>query len=252
MQISIKAHVADATRALDDVQRKQIPFASIYAATLTAKVVKVDEIQAMSRVFDRPTPYTLNSLAATPATKQRPIATVETDLRSPGKGTPAKRFLNPQIHGGARSQKAHERQLATLMGSTFMVPATSAPKDAYGNVSGATFRKIISQLGASFDANQNATNSRRSKKKRKNDAYFKLKGKPIIMHRRGVYVSPVLVGVRTPHYQKRFPFFEIATATVEREFPKQFVTALERALARSHFKNARGTTWASVGYGVNG
>lgn len=252
MQISIKAHVEEATRFLDDVHRKQIPFASIYAATLTAKAVKVEEMATMRRVFDRPTPYTLNSLSATPATKQRPIATVETDLRNPGKGTPAKRFLNPQIHGGTRSQKSHERQLATLMGTTYMVPASSAPKDAYGNVTGATFMRIVSQLRAAGDSNQNASNSRRSKRKRKNDAFFKLKGKPVIMHRKGVHLQPVLVGVRAPHYQKRFPFFEVADATVQREFPQQFVLALERAIARSHFKNARGTTWKSMGYGVNG
>jgi len=252
VQISIKPYIADAIRALDDVQRKQVPFASVYAATLTAKVVKTEEVMTMKRVFDRPTPYALNSLSAVPATMSRPIATVETDLRSPGKGTPAKRFLNPQIHGGGRSQKSHERRLAALMGTTYMVPARTLPKDGWGGVSGATFMRIVSQLGVAADPAQNASNSARSKRKRKAVSYFKLKGKPIIMQRKGVFVTPALIGVRQPQYRKRFPFFEVAAATVEREYPQQFVLALERALARSHFKNKRGTTWASMGYGVNG
>ena len=56
------------------------------------------------------------------------------------------------------------------------------------------------------------------------------------MQRKGSEVRPALIGVRTPQYSKRFPFYEVAQATVDREFPKQFVVALERAIQTSNYK----------------
>lgn len=251
MQISVRAQITDVIQTLDDIHKRHVPFAAIYAATLTAKEVKVQEISTMRRVFDRPTPYILNSLSMVPASKSRPFATVETDLRDPGKGTPAKRVLLPHIKGGSRHQKRSEQRLQALLGTSYLVPSRSLPTDAYGNVPGSTYMKILSRLGTSTDPYQNASQSRRSKGKRQSEAFFKLKGKPIIMQRKGAMISPALIGIRAPQYKARFPFFEVAVATVEREFPRQFVVALERAIARGHFKNKRGTTWASMGYGVN-
>ena len=233
MEISIRAHVTDAVRYLSDVHKRHIPFAQIYAATLTARLVRTEEVAVMHRVFDKPTPYTINALRVKPATKSDPVATVA--FKEFG-GTPAKRFLNPNIHGGGRSQKSHERQLASLLGSTFLVPGKGMLTNAYGNVSGSVFTRILSQLKASSDPMQNATDSRRSKAKRSNDAFFILKGKNIVMHRKGKTVKPALIPIRAPQYSKRFPFYETAQAVVAREFPKQFVVALERAIATSNYK----------------
>lgn len=235
MQISIKAHVTDAIRALDEVHRRHIPFASVYAATLTARKVKVEEVAVMHRVFDKPTPYTLNALRVKPATMRDPVASVEFK-DSTHKGTPAKRFLNPNIHGGPRSQKSHERRLAALLGSTYLIPGKGVATNAYGNVSGATFTRILSQLKVSSDSYANASGSRRSKAKRKADAYFILKGRNIVMHRKGKAVMPALIPIKAPQYSKRFPFYETAQAVVAREFPQQFVTALNRAIATSNYK----------------
>jgi hypothetical protein len=235
MQISIVAHVGEAIRALDEVHRRHIPFASVYAATLTAKEVRVAEIASMHRVFHAPTPYTINALQVKPATMRDRVASVEFKEFS-GKGTPAKRFLNPNIHGGGRSQKAHEKQLAALLGSTYLIPGTGVPKNAYGNVTGGTFMRILSQLKATRDPTQRASGSSRSKAKRKRDAYFVLKGRNIVMHRKGSKVTPVLIPIRPPNYRKRFPFYETAAEVVHREFPRQFVIALERAIATSNYK----------------
>lgn len=237
MQISIKAHVTDAIRALDEVHKRHIPFASVYAANLTAIKVREEEKAVMRRVFDRPTPYTMTALQARMAHYRdaNPVATVEFK-DSAHKGVPAKRFLNPQVHGGGRSQKAHERQLAALLGSTFLMPGKGVATNAYGNVSGATFTRILSQLKVNPDPYLNASGSRRSKAKRKNDAYFILKGKNIVMHRKGKTVMPALIPIKAPQYQKRFPFYETAEAVVAREFPAQFKLALERAIATSNYK----------------
>jgi hypothetical protein len=57
-------------KRLLDAQQRQMPFAVALALTRTAQDVKRAEQAEMRGVFDRPTPFTLNSLFTKPATKQ--------------------------------------------------------------------------------------------------------------------------------------------------------------------------------------
>jgi hypothetical protein len=231
MQISIRTHITDAVRLLDDVHHRHIPFASVYAATLTAQDVKARELTVMQQVFDRPTPYVMNALRVKPASKPDPIASVEFKEFA-GKGTPAERFMNPNIHGGSRALKATERQL----GGQFYVPGLDLKKDGYGNVQGSVYRRILSQLKASTNADANASGSRRSKGKRKSDAYFKTK-RGFVLQRIGAHdLKVALVPIKAPSYRKRFPFYEEADEVVVDKYPKNFITALERAIATSNYK----------------
>lgn len=234
MQISVKVYADDALRMLDDVHRRHIPFALALALTQTAKDVQAKEKAVMRQVFDRPTPYVMNALQVKPATKAAPVAIV--GFREfAGKGTPAKQFLTPNIHGGGRSQKSHERRLATLMRSTFMVPGKAMMRDAYGNVPASVYTRILSQLGVATNADANATASKRSRAKRRNDAYFVTK-RGLLMHRKGSQLTVALVPVRAPVYQKRFPFYETAQQVVAERFPVNFVAALERAISTSNYR----------------
>lgn len=241
VQIDIRHNIADVKRWLDDAQKKQVPFASILAMTLTARDVKAEEITVMKRVFDRPTPYTLNALQAIPATKQTGMASVEFKT---GGGTPAKRFLNPNVHGGPRSQKSHEKQISTILkGYSYLVPARTMPVNAYGNVAGGTFRKIISQLKVSNDPAANASKSSKSRRKRKSQAFFVNPRGNMVMERKGNEVKPALIAVRSPVYRKRFPFYETAQAVVKERIGINFEVAFQRAMANSSYKSARGTKW---------
>lgn len=236
MQIDIRSNVREVSRWLTDAQKKQVPFATILAMTMTAKDVKAEEILTMKRVFDRPTPYALNALRVKPATKQSLIASVE--FKEFG-GTPAKRFLNPEVHGGARSRKSHERQLGSLMrGASYAIPGNTVPRDAYGNVKGAFFKRVLSQLKVSTDPFQNVTGSKRSKRGRKSSAFFIPKKGGAVYERKGRAITPVLIFTRAPVYRKRFPFYEIAAKVVAAKFAPNFKIAFERAMASS---NARGT-----------
>ena len=240
MLISVKAHVTDAIEFLDRVHHRHIPFASIYAATLTAREVKEREVDVMQRVFDRPTPYVLNALRVKPATFQDNTATVEFKDFA-GKGTPAKRFINPNVHGGGRAQKSHELKLMGLTHSAFMIPGRDLPRDGYGNVRGSVFARILSQLKVSSDATQHASGSKRSKGRRKADAYFVSK-RGFVLNRKTTgrgkgksdQLSVVMAPIKAPHYQKRFPFYETGEAVVADRFPANFVTALERAISTSN------------------
>lgn len=238
MEISVRAHVDEALGFLDVVHHRHIPFAHVYAATLTANDVKSEELLVMREVFDRPTPYVMNALQSKSATKGNPVAYVGFN-KDPGKGTPAKRFLNPNIHGGERALKSTERQL----GGQFFVPGRGVPRDGYGNVRGSVYRRILSQLKVSTNVDANASDSRRSKAKRKNDAYFKSK-RGYILHRTSVgsgksrsdVIKVVLVPIKAPNYVKRFPFYETAERVVDAKYPVNFKLALDRAIATSNFK----------------
>ncbi len=233
----IHSNVAEVEAWLTSVEQRHVPFAMVLAMTRTAQDVKVDEISVMQRVFDRPTPYTLNALGVKPATKADAIASVE--FKGFG-GTPAKRFLNPEVHGGERSQKSSERRLAPLMrGYRFWVPGRGAKLNGYGNIAGGTLTSILSQLKMSSDPLQNATGSKRSKAKRKAKAYFVPKGSGLragVWQRSGSTIKPVLIFVSRALYRKRFPFYETAAATVARRFDENFAAALSRALSTSNFR----------------
>lgn len=239
MQFDIRSNAREVSRWLDETQKRQIPFATVYAMTLTARDVQSAERMVMEKVFDRPTPYALNALQVKPATKQTMVASVA--FKEFG-GTPAKRFLNPEVHGGPRSRKSHERLIAPLMGGNqFAVPGKGTDRDAYGNMKGSEIKRIISQLKVSTDPTQNVTKSGRSKRARKNNAFFVRGNK--VFQRTGAGIKPVLVFVKAPRYRKRFPFYETAARVVADKFAVNFEVAFQRAMANSGYKSARGTKW---------
>lgn len=239
MQFDIRSNAREISRWLDDTQKRQIPFATVYAMTLTARDVQSAERMVMEKVFDRPTPYTLNALQVKPATKQTMVASVA--FKEFG-GTPAKRFLNPEVHGGMRSRKSHERLISPLMqGFNYAVPGKATDRDAYGNMKGSEIKRIISQLKVSSDPMQNVTKSGKSKRNRKNNAFFVRGNK--VFQRTGAGIKPVLVFVKSPRYRKRFPFYETAASTVATRFSQNFEAAFQRTMANSGYKSARGTKW---------
>lgn len=76
--ITIKASV-DTSQISKDLQqliKKQLPFATAKALTATAQKIQAAERKAMPSVFDRPKPFTVNAISITPANKQNLTATV--------------------------------------------------------------------------------------------------------------------------------------------------------------------------------
>lgn len=214
---------------------RSAPFWTAYALTKCAQDVKAAEIAEMQRVFDRPTPWTRNALRVKPATKEDLVAVV--DFKEFG-GTPAWKYLGPGIEGGARRKKSHERALersGIMRSGEFAVPGQGVALDAYGNMPGNLITHILSLLSASPDPTQNVT--KRSKKraiKRAGGQYFVLRGSRSAPD--GIYQriaadqppKPVIIFVRTPRYQKRFPFYEIVASTAQTNFERHFWEAYRR------------------------
>lgn len=229
---------------IDHLRRDQLPYAIARAVTKTAQLVKRAEEYEMPFALDRPTPYTMSSLYLSPATKAIPVATVWLKDDA-GKGTPAAKYLFPEIAGGARSVKRFEKRLQ-LMGilppGMYAVPGDAAPLDAYGNVSAGLIEQILSALGAAeikagYQANRNRTALSRRRKGGNIAEYFvgRPGGAPLGIYRRyafahGSAVKPILMFVRQPIYQSRYNFPEIAARVVREEFPSQFSDAYQLAV----------------------
>jgi hypothetical protein len=162
MNISVSHDLAALTGTLTRAQKEQLPFAIALALTETGKDVKDAAVAEMTRVFDRPTPFTLNSLFLKAATKQRLQAIVWFKDFAP-KGTPAAEYLAPEIYGGGRRDKRSERLLQArgLMPRGWrLVPGVGLKLDQYGNISRADMVKILSALNAQNDPYQKSHEER--------------------------------------------------------------------------------------------
>lgn len=235
MVATYRVETADVIAALKNLAAEDAPIVTAYALTKTGQDIKDAEFSSMAGVFDRPTKFTLNALALKPATKRDLVA--EVFFKTGFSSVPAWRYLGPQVEGGARVHKAHERRLIRagfMLSTEFAVPGSGVKLDGYGNISGSTIERILSQLGAAEQAagyQANATpKSRARAKKKKVGRYFVLRpdgsGRsarnvaPGIYYRAGARdIVPVIMFVRPPRYQKRFPFYE----TAERVFDAKFL-----------------------------
>ena len=243
MAVHFRVESRDLMRNLQKLAAEDAPIVTAYALTKTAQDIKEAEVDTMKNVFDRPTKFTLNSLYLKPATKRDLVA--EVYFKEGFGSIPAWRYLGPQVEGGPRVHKAHEKRLIAaghMRSDEFAVPGKGAKLDAYGNLSGSTIGRILSQVqaagGSGYDAN--ATNSRRSKAKRKNAQYFVLRPgsnnpranrdvAPGIYYRTGIReMVPVIMFVKAPRYQKRYPFYE----TAQRVFNEKLLLRAQEGFQR--------------------
>lgn len=225
---------------LASLEEKQIPFAAALALTRTAQGVKEVLVTSMRTVFDRPTPYTLNSLRVFPATKEKLVARVWMKDESV-KAEPATRWLTPEIYGGDRRTKRVERQLrerGILPEGKYVVPGAGAKLDKYGNMNRGQVTKALSGIGGytqqGYDAN--ATDSARSVKKGNYRRYFVMHGpdrQPIGIAERTAKgkdgLAMILAFVSKPTYRKTFDFYQIAQREAEARLRDEAVKAVAEA-----------------------
>lgn len=169
MQIDVRVDLKDAERYLKGLRKDQVPFATAYALTQTAKDSQQRIADDMRRSFDRPKPFTLNGTFVSAATKSRLEATVKLKdgyARGGGenskRGTPDK-YLRSQVQGGARRNTAFERMLihnGLMPPGYFAIPTNLAPRDAFGNVPPGYYTRIMSQLGVGDELQRKATRPR--------------------------------------------------------------------------------------------
>ena len=231
--VSVKDDIQALKKRLGAFDSRQIPFVIAKALTNTAQDAKKSLREQLPRVFDRPTPYTLNSLYVAPASKQRLEATVKLKDQAGGKGTPANKYLAPSIFGGVRNVKRVERLMSAkgiLPDGMTIAPGSGAKLDSYGNLARSQYGAIISQLGGQSIA--------ATKRKRKQAARFFVPGEtskltPGVWAREGAGIKPVVFFVSVPQYRKQFDFFGDINKTIQARFGQNLTAAMDYALATS-------------------
>jgi hypothetical protein len=76
VQFGIRVDTKPLTKALYGLERQQIPFATARTLTAVAKLVAVGEKAEFGETFKSPTPFTMNAMGVTPASKASQTATV--------------------------------------------------------------------------------------------------------------------------------------------------------------------------------
>lgn len=229
---------------LDDVARRQLPFAIALTLTRVAQAVRAAEVAEMNRVFDRPTPFTLRSLYLTAASKRDASPRAEVyfkDLRVTGPG----HYLEPQVYGGTRPAKRFEQRLraaGVIASDEFLVPGERVPKDKYGNPKPGQIVKMLADLRAlnPGDNTKNATAG-------VNRWFVGVPGqrRTTIGTARGIYrrtpygLDPWFLITKAPNYKPIFQFFEVAQRVAQAHTKSEFAKALAEALATSTQRSAR-------------
>lgn len=244
MQLSVTTEgksFAETLKLLQAFNPKQFQFAQVVAASRIAEDIHFVLIREMKRVFDRPSPYTLNSLFVRYATKTSPEAYVSFKDYG-GKGNTAGKYLQPQVYGGPRSLKRAEKALmAFVFGGRkyFLTPGHAAELDAYGNVPRNVYVKVLSALRAFSEVGYLA-NRRGSKRKGKPlTDYFVIapdtvdakRLNPGIYQRVGTGHRLIFnITKKEPVYRKRLDFFGIGQQVAKDQFERRFLEAFDKAI----------------------
>ena len=199
MQIDISSNVSALRATLDDIARTQVPFATALALTGAAKQAQADIRAQMPSIFDRPTPFTLNGIATTPARKSDLTASVFV------KDVQAK-YLGIEEDGGTRSPA----------GTALVIPV-DAKVNAYGNMT----KNQIATLLARPDVFSGVVNGIAGIWQRP------LRGK------KGQIKRPIRLLVayeKSATYRPRFGFVDRVTKSVNASLPGLLNAAIARAL----------------------
>lgn len=249
VQITISVDTRAVERALSDMQRRQLPFATSVALNDTARDVQLALRQGTS-VFDRPSPKTVRGTRLTRSSKTNLVATV--GLLTREDGVPVDEYLSAQVVGGSRADKRSElllQRAGILPPGKQTRPGSGARLDAYGNMSRGQIVQILSFFrtfggvatsgrargrAGTVTASQ-AINRKQGAPRRALEFFVVREGQPGlatgIWQRTGRQIKPVLIFIDAPNYRPRYDFAGIATKTVAARINANFDRALKRALA---------------------
>lgn len=260
MKLSIKTNFPEVARALKNAEG-QVPFATSVAINRAADKAKLAVQKNMREVFDRPTPFVINSLRLRRSTKQN--LTAEIQFKDKNSAESSRTMVLPHVEGGIRRyspMEARLKSIGVLPDGWNAVPGAAAKLDAYGNMSRGQISQMLNLLGAYREAGYNkanaATRDRLAKGSAKKNVYGFVywvnpvggqRGKhlPPGVYQRvttgfGTSLKPVVIFVKRAKYSKRLPFYQIAQDEFNRAFPAEFKASMDNAL-RTAFPKVQGS-----------
>lgn len=259
--------VGELRRMSQDIraQARAIQRAQLDALDQLGADVRDAEVREIDDSFDRPTPFTRNAIFLQ-RTKNK-VPEVRVGIKDAGTAGQrgAVNWLQPEIEGGGRAQKAFERAirgLGVMDGTQFIVPGRYAQLDAYGNISRGQLMQILSQLRAftgaetvsrnlprdgDYERNRSGRTPgqvRRAAYRRAQGQFFAVGPMPRGGLRPGIYQRqvagrrlvgpaspkprPVMIFVDRVEYEQRFAFWDAGRFAIQRNWPRR----LEESLAK--------------------
>jgi len=190
VSVKVKADLKQIKRFLSKLEKRQIPFATALALTLTAKQAQKAEKKQIVQKLDRPKPFTVKSIFMSRATKKRPVSSVY--IRPA-----AWEYLRWQVEGGTRKPNGR-----------FIPIPVGAKLDQYGNIKGRkrgprTKKQFITKVNNTIGVYENIIASRK---------------------RLLIYYA------RQAVYKPKFPFFKIARKVGQSVFHKNFNKSMIKAI----------------------
>lgn len=196
--------------------QRQIPFATSLAINRIAELSLPALRSNMAVVFDRPKPFTLNSLFIKRSTKTNLTAVVfHSDKVAP--------YILPEITGGPRGEKRFE----LIIGNQVLVPTKNVRRDSYGGVSRALITKILSQAkplaqrGQQLILSQYVIVKPGETSKLAPGLYERRDGKIVALF----FFKPVAT------YTQRYDMQGVVDRVVANEFDRQFAAMMDYALS---------------------
>jgi hypothetical protein len=257
MKINVTHNIPEVAAALRKAA-DQVPFALSVSLNAVAEKARMNVRSEMSSVFDRPTPWVLNSLRVKRATKQLPEA--ELAFKDKNSAESSRSMIEPHVFAGKRHFKAMEGRLLRmgLMPAGYnAVPGAAAVLDSYGNMSKGQITTLLNVLGTYTEAGYNKANGKtiarlakgNVKKNQYGFVYWvnrvgSVKAKHLMpgVYQRvntgfGTSLKPVLMFVKQATYKKRLDFFGVVEKTVAKEFVPEFDKAFDAALVSAKVRS---------------
>lgn len=214
MHPMLVADLTGLTKGLKDVQRRQLPFATSLALTATAGDLGVAWQDEIEKTFDRPTPFTIKSVAIRPARKTALIATVYVkDI--------AAEYLRPYVEGGKHS----------LGGKQGLLTPKNVGLNAYGNLTRNKLTTLkgkrdvfVGEVKVKGGGSINGVWQRKRPTGRKGVVRAKGAGGPAVLKLLIRFSDPLPV-------EEKLPLYDIAPGVVARSIPIRFAEAWARAQA---------------------
>lgn len=259
-QINIKTDIEKITRELDDVRRKQVPYAiRLTVNKLAENSKKRFELKEIPKI-DRPTRYAQNMMRVDYANRSKLTSTIkvkDSALLTKRGGVGPNEVLGHLFKGGQRRGKGFEglmRDAGILPSGMYAVPGQGVKLDQNGNIPRGLIIQLLSYFRAfkeaGFRANINDVKSRRSLERRitkkqfagasSTNFFLVKKGDDTKLHpgiwarvgfAAGKSIKPILIFVDRASYKQLFDLEGLVNEVVKRDLFFEFDKAFKQALA---------------------
>lgn len=212
MEISFRDNYKQLEKSLSDTANKQLPFGMARALTDLAKKVRDAEKDALHTVFDRPTPFTQNSVGFKPANKK--TLTAEVFVKDI-----AAEYLEPYEFGGQNK-----------LNSEALIKPVNYTKNQYGNVNRNTIKRLrgksniyIGKIGG-VNGVWERTPVQKNTRKRKNGIVQQQKAK----------LKLLFIFDDAHEATQHWGYLDRAQKIINRDFNRVFGKSLARAIATAN------------------